>query len=147
MCNFFFSKLNHKFLFDSFINLLYIAECSSCEIEIKLFGIASINQRNLAGSYTTTDPVNGKQAWISTSGNNAIWYNDNSWVLGAASDIGSGFGGIFSIDNEDCPQNVLKWEVNTNDGQLWVNVPSSDVSIGCVQLAGNLDQSYYKAFF
>ena len=103
-----------------------------------MFNEAEQYQGSRAGTYEVTTPVNGKHAWISTSGN-AIWHSGSQWIFGSASDIGSGYAGISANDDADCPQDVSSWNVWGGIDVGSVEVPSSDVSFECYEFIGNDD--------
>ena len=118
-------------------------ECFNCDkIVLKLFDSAFSSQGSRAGLYEETNPVNGKQTWISDNGN-AIWWISSSgkWVIGTASAIGSNVGGLFSDDpsnpDSSCPQKVKKWKVW--NGDAFIQVDSKEVSFGCPELKGTLE--------
>jgi hypothetical protein len=93
-------------------------------------------QGSRAGRYVATINYNEKQAWIEDDGSNALWHTGSKWIFGSADDIGGGTGGIWADDDSDCPQNVASWTIYTGLDTS-ETAPSSDVSIGCFELAGN----------
>ena len=116
----------------TYFNLFHISACFDCHVSIKMFNNAQA-QASRAGIYKATTPVNGKAAWIQNTGNNAIWNAGSFWVIGAASDIGTGYAGLYSSDNADCPQDVAGWSVW--DG-AWLSAASSDVTFECYEFNG-----------
>jgi hypothetical protein len=59
-------------------------------------------QTSKQGIYQKAGKVNGKISWISSSNNNALWYNAVSydWMIGSVDDIGTSNGGISSIRDQ-----------------------------------------------
>ena len=89
--------------------------------------------------------MNGKTSWISSSNNNAIWYDadplgtvSDDWIIGKSGQLGGNLWGIASIGNQgisSCPYNVPKdaWKVSKigwNTGQ-WIIADANDVSLKC----------------
>ena len=113
--------------------------CDCQTIVISLKNGALLHQSSKQGIYQKSGKVNGKTSWISSSNNNALWYNAGSadWQMGSVNDIGTSIAGISSNGNQgisSCPYNVPSdaWEY-WNDG--WINANAIDFSIEC--LTGN----------
>ena len=94
---------------------------------------------SMQGIYQRAGKVNAKTSWISTSNNNALWYNaiPDDWMIGYVDDLGANLGFIASIGNQgrsSCPYNVPNdaWEY-WNNGVIIAD--ANDVSIEC--LTGN----------
>ena len=119
---------------------MYVSECFNCDkIDLKLSNTAASHQGSRSGSYQESTLVNGKQSWISNSGN-AIWWISSSgqWAIGSASGIGGTIGGLFSNDpsnpDSECPQQVSKWNVWNGNG--FTGVDSTEVLFTCPESAG-----------
>ena len=111
-------------------------ECQTIVISLKNNALA---QSSKQGIYQRAGQVNGKTSWISSSNNNALWYNPPSedWLIGSLDDLGSSTGGIATNGNQgisSCPYNVPNdaWEYWNNG---WNIADANDVSIEC--LTGN----------
>ena len=83
--------------------------------------------------------MNVKIFWVSSSNNNALWYNaaSDDWMIGSVDDVGASFGFISSTGDQgisSCPYNFPNdnWMYG-NDG--WIIADANDVSIEC--LTGN----------
>ena len=108
----------------------------------------------MQGIYQRAGKVNGKTSWISSSNNNAIWYDtdplgtvSDDWLIGKSDQRGGNYGAIASIGNQgisSCPYNVPKdawkvakigWKINGQfrDGSRdpWIIADANDVSIKC----------------
>ena len=86
------------------------------------------HQGNWQGIYQISDPINGKQSWI--SGSNAIWYWQGDWLIGSLEDIGTMVGSMSLFDDHgglDNENNV--WTYWTGYG--WFNAGANEVSIDC----------------
>ena len=86
--------------------------------------------------------MNLKIFWVSSSNNNALWYNaaSDDWMIGSVDNLGTAFGGISSTGNQgrsSCPYNVPNdaWEYWNSDIGSWIIADANDVSIEC--LTGN----------
>jgi hypothetical protein len=111
-------------------------ECQTIIISLKN---GALTQSSKQGIYQRAGKVNGKTSWISSSNNNALWYNAAvyDWMIGSLDDLGANFGGISSTGNQgrsSCPYNVPNdaWEYWNN---AWIFAGANDVSIKC--LTGN----------
>ena len=111
-------------------------ECQTIVISLKNNALA---QSSKQGIYQRAGKVNGKKSWISSSNNNALWYNaaPEDWIIGSLDDLGANLGLIASNGNQgisSCPYNVPNdaWEY-WNDA--WIIADDNDVSIKC--LTGN----------
>ena len=111
-------------------------ECQTNVISLKNNALA---QSTRQGIYQRAGKVNGKTSWISSSNNNALWYNPPSedWLIGSLDDLGTSYGGIASNGDQgrsSCPYSVPNdaWEY-WNDA--WIIADTADVSIEC--LTGN----------
>ena len=114
--------------------------CECQTIFVSLKNGALLHQSQLQGIYQRAGKVNGKTSWISSSNNNALWYNTASddWMIGSLDDLGANFGGISSTGNQgrsSCPYNVPNdaWKYAGNGA--WQIADANDVSIEC--LTGN----------
>ena len=97
----------------------------------------ALQQGSRAGRYVATVNYNEKQAWIEDNGSNALWHTGSQWIFGSAGSIGGTGGGIWANDDSDCPQDVASWTIYAGQDTSDLVAPSSDVSIGCFELAGN----------
>jgi hypothetical protein len=96
----------------------------------------ALAQSSKQGIYQRAGKVNGKTSWISSSNNNALWYNaaPEDWIIGSLDDLGANLGSITSNGNQgrsSCPYSVPNdaWEY-WNDA--WIIADATDVSIECL---------------
>ena len=100
----------------------------------------ALAQSSKQGIYQRAEKVNGKTSWISSSNNNALWYNPTSedWLIGPLDNLGANSGYIASNGNQgisSCPYNVPTdaWMYAANGA--FIIADATDVSIEC--LTGN----------
>ena len=100
----------------------------------------ALAQSSKQGIYQRAEKVNGKTSWISSSNNNALWYNaaPEDWIIGSLDDLGANLGYISSNGNQgisSCPYNVPTdaWMYAANGA--FIIADATDVSIEC--LTGN----------
>ena len=104
----------------------YAEQCSTVIVTLKNYVLSE--QGNLKGIYQISDPINGKQSWI--SGLNAIWYQQGDWQIGPTDDIGTTFCSMYASDvNGGLDDNDNKWVYWSNNGWDWVD--GNEVSIDC----------------
>ena len=128
--------------------LVYAEQCSAAIVTLKNGALAS--QGSLQGIYQISNPVNGKQSWISVS--HAIWYNlaYDGWPIDSLEYIGEGFGQIFAYDNfGGLDDTNNQWYYM--DGSDWVLAGVNDINITCtskntVEFFMTLHYSYEKSF-
>ena len=82
----------------------------------------------------TIEVVNGKRYWVEENGNNAIWCNKTHsfdiWMIGSKSDVGTLIGGIYTVSENQCPNDEINtWKYVADD--KWVDA-GSDIEITCV---------------
>ena len=87
--------------------------------------------------------MNGKTSWISSSNNNALWYNaaPKDWIIGSLDDLGANLGTIASNGNQgisSCPYNVPNdaWMYASNG--VFIIADATDVSIECLAGKGRV---------
>ena len=94
------------------------------------------NQGSKQGMYQMSDPIHGKQSWI--SGSNAIWYLDGAWLIGSLDNIGTvmcslyaydDYGGLDDNSNEWVYYSWDNGYYNNIDGWKWAG--ENEVSIDC----------------
>ena len=105
----------------------YAEQCSTVIVTLKNYVLSE--QGNLKGIYQISDPINGKQSWI--SGLNAIWYQQGNWQIGIPDEIGVSVGGIHASDDYGgLDDNNNEWSYwNTDTG--WTGAGAIEVSIDC----------------
>ena len=121
------------------LNLGLGCDCQTVVIRMKNGPL--LHQSHLQGIYQRAGKVNGKTSWISSSNNNAIWYDtdplgtvSDDWLIGISDQLGGNYGGIASIGNQgisSCPYNVTKdaWKYSKNG--IFIIADANDVSIKC----------------
>ena len=117
------------------------AGCDDCQtILVELKNGALINQIVIQGVYQTSQCINGRKSWISSS--TAIWYvpQYQVWFIGPLDAIGTTISGMVSVGYQDdlnCPYNIPNGNWEYYDGRSWI-LPEdvNDISIGCFQ--GNI---------
>ena len=117
-------------------------ECQTIFITLENGALA---QSSRQGIYQRAGKVNGKTSWISSSNNNALWYNAAAvdWMIGSLDNLGANNGGISSIGNHgisSCPYNVPQnaWQYAANGA--FIIAEATDVSIEC--LTGKMNSLY-----
>ena len=119
--------------------------CECQTIVISLKNGVLLHQSSKQGIYQRAGKVNGRSSWISTSNNNALWYNAavDDWMIAHVDYLGTNLGSIWSTGGQGisgCPYNV------PNDAWMYWNAGSpfiadaSDVSVEC--LTGNYLSSF-----
>jgi len=62
--------------------------------------------------------VNGKPHWRKVDGTMGIWTNPNgNWMVGDDKNRGRNWGGIYSKEQDACPDTVHKWKFH-HDGKF-----------------------------
>ena len=109
-------------------------ECQTIVVSLKNNALAHSSRQ---GIYQRAGKVNGKTSWISSSNNNALWYNAASedWIIGSLDDLGTSTGGVASNGNQgksSCPYNVPNdaWMYAANGA--FIIADATDVSIECL---------------
>ena len=104
---------------------------------ISLKNDALLHQPEWQGIFQKAGKVNIKTSWISSSNNNALWYNEvaNDWIIGPVDYLGSSTGGISSAGGQgrsSCPYTVSKdaWVYVGNSA--WIIADANDVSVECL---------------
>ena len=113
-------------------------DCQTIVISLKN---GALHQSSRQGIYQRAGKVNAKTSWISTSNNNALWYNADpqDWIIGPVDYLGANMGSIASTGYQgitSCPYNLPDdaWQYVNTDGS-WIIADANDVSIEC--LTGN----------
>ena len=95
-------------------------------------------QPGINGTYFLSDIVNSKPSWTLNDNNKgfnqAIWYVDNDWAIGALENIGTtirnlksngqGFYDLFNV-------RIDKWSVWNDNDKIWTATDTNDVTIQC----------------
>ena len=107
-----------------------IEECC-LKLKVTLQNGPEIAQGLVSGDYTlNTNKINGKYYWNQDNGDWAIWYNNNSWLMGIESNLGTDIAAIYLVTIAQCPHNVNQpWNYLNIDGE-WLNA-DKNVQVDC----------------
>ena len=101
-------------------------------IRVTLNGVVKDKQGSRAGTYQKASTlINNRWYWNHINGDVALWYvnEDNYWMIGSSSNLGSATGAIHSVQDSACPtsDNQFKYW----NGDEFVSAPINTVTIQC----------------
>ena len=99
-------------------------------VTVSLKNEVSVHKKEFAGDYQISETVNGKPSW--KSGENAIWFLLDSWMIGYWNKLGEDDGEFHAWDDYGGLSDIHNiWKYTVDDGPWITPSSSNDVIITC----------------